>query len=193
MSRDDLVNWGVFEVRPRAKAAAEGCDEYHAGEWCRFCRASGQCKEQARQELERYEQSKRDPNLMSSSDYSNILPYLAELRKWADQVEEQALSRLLAGEDIPGYKPVEGRSVRQWSDQEAAFAAITAAGYDEALLWERRPLTLAAAEKVVGKAKFAEIAAPYIVTPPGKPTIAPITDKRPALNSAAADFAGVGQ
>ena len=74
------------------------------------------------------------------------------------------------------------------------MAALRAAGYDEALLYERRPITLAAAEKLVGKGRFGEIMAPYIMIPPGKPTLVPLADKRAPLPitrpTAAEDFGG---
>lgn len=193
-TRDELMDWGVMAVRPKAQTAAEGPGEYRAGDWCRFCRARGQCKEQARQELLIYNRLHRDPALLDGPGYANILPELAALRKWADQVEETALSRLLDGEEIPGYKAVEGRRTRQFIDQEAAFTALQGAGYDEALLYERKPLTLAAAEKVVGKTQFQALVGAYIISPPGKPTIAPASDKRQPISnkpSAADDFGGI--
>ncbi len=179
IGRDALLDWGAFEVRPKAKAAFDGVGDYRAGEWCRFCRARGQCKAQSDQQLQVFREEAGDPALMSGADYAAILPELDALRKWADQVSDAALTRLLAGKDIPGYKVVEGRSTRQFTDQEAAFATLIAAGTPEAVLYERKALTLAAAEKVVGKAHFAELVGGYIDTPPGKPTLAPQSDKRP--------------
>lgn len=191
ISRDDLINWGVFEVRPKAELAFSGEGEFCAGDWCQFCRARGQCKAQAQQALAEFKEPLPIPGILTGAELADILPKLPVLKKWVEQVEDATLTRMLAGEAVPGYKVVEGRSVRQFDDQEAAFAAITAAGYDEALLYERKPLTLAAAEKLIGKAKFAEIAGAHILTPPGKPTIAPESDKREPYNprtTAAEDF-----
>ena len=81
-----------------------------------------------------------------------------------------------------------GRSVRKFDDMEKAFADIKAAGYEEALLYERRPLTLAAIEKVLGKKAFQDTAGAHVVTPPGAPTLVPDTDRRPALNAAEEAF-----
>lgn len=184
MSRDELMDWGVFEVRPKAKTAYAGPGEHHAGEWCQFCRARGQCPAQASQLLEGAAPYRaQDPLLMASADYTTLLPQLSALKSWIGQVEDAALHRLLAGEDIPGYKLVEGRSVRAFSDQDAAFDAIIAAGYDKDLLYERKPLTLSATEKLVGKTKFAELAGQYILKPPGAPTVVPISDKRPPYSA----------
>ena len=69
--------------------------------------------------------------------------------------------------------------------------AAIAAGYDEALLYDRKPKTLSEMEKLMGKAEFAEKIGGYVTKPLGKPTLALSTDKREAYNPAAADFAGV--
>ena len=84
-----------------------------------------------------------------------------------------------------------GRSNRTFTDQDAAIKAVIAAGYDEALVYDRKPKTLSELEKLMGKAEFAEKIGSYVVKPLGKPTLALATDKREVYNPAAADFAGV--
>ena len=180
LSRDRLMDWGVFQVKPKAKDAYAGPGEHLAGDWCQFCRAKGRCQAQAKQLLDGVQPYReKDPLLMGNGDYAALLPQLTALKSWISQVEDAALRRLLDGEEITGYKLVEGRSVRQWKDQDAAFEAIAAAGYDRDLLYVRTPLTLSAAEKLVGKTKFTELAGAYIQKPPGAPSIVPVSDKRP--------------
>ena len=81
-----------------------------------------------------------------------------------------------------------GRSSRAWDDQAKAFADLVDAGVDEALLYERKPLTVAALEKALGKKQFAEAAGGHVVKSDGKPTLVPEGDKRPEWNGAAEDF-----
>ena len=78
---------------------------------------------------------------------------------------------------------MEGRSVREWTDQEGAFKKLKENDIDEAVLYEKKPLTLAQVEKVVGKKEFAEIAGGYVTKPPGKPALAKESDKRPAITN----------
>lgn len=183
IDRNKLIDWGVFEVRPKAKEAFEGTGTCKSGDWCRFCRAKGQCSAQTRQSLDALApQFTSDAKLMGPADYAAILPQLPAIEQWINQVKDAALSRLMSGEDIPGYKVVEGRKTRQFTDGDAAFAALVGAGYDDSLLYERRPLTLSAIEKVVGKSKFMEIAGDYVESTPGKPTLVPISDKRQSIN-----------
>ena len=56
-------------------------------------------------------------------------------------------------------------------------------GVDEALLWERVPLTVAKAEKAIGKKEFASLADGYVVKKPGKPALVEESDKRPAITN----------
>ena len=99
--------------------------------------------------------------------------------------------RILDGGEVPGWKAVEGRGSRQYKDIDEAFGALTTAGISESILYERRPLTPAQLEKALGKQQFRELleVPGLVVKEPGKPTLAPIEDKRPAYSKAAAVFA----
>lgn len=193
ISHDDLVNWGVFTVRPVAKLAFDGKGEFKPGpDTCRFCRARFTCKARAGvyTALEDFgaPNSKTEtgklpkPPLLTDTEVGDVLQRAIDLEKWVEDLKDYALSAVLTGKEIPGWKAVEGRSKREFDDMQAAFDAIKAAGIDEAILYERRPLTLAALEKALGKARFAEAAGTHIITPPGKPTLAPESDKRPPYN-----------
>ena len=111
---------------------------------------------------------------------------------WYKDMEEYATKTLLDGEPIEGWKLAAGRSNRTFTGQDAAIAAVIAAGYDEALVYDRKPKTLTELEKLMGKADFEAKIGGYAVKPLGKPTLALATDKREPYNSAAADFTGVG-
>lgn len=182
LTRDELIDWGERRVRAKAEEAYAGPGEMHAGEWCQFCRAKGRCRAQTKQLLEAVQPYReKDPLLMQGDDYAVLLPQLALLKAWIGQVEGAALGKLMGGGSIPGYKLVEGRSNRAFSDQDAAFDALVAAGYNRDMLYERKPLSLSAAEQLVGKTRFAELVGAYILTPPGAPTVVPNSDRRPAL------------
>lgn len=206
ISRDELVNWGVFTVRPAAETAFAGKGEFKSGNWCRFCRAKAQCRARAgtNTALEDFgaPNSKTEtggfpkPPLLTDAEVGDVLQRGMDLEKWLSDLKEYALSAVLAGKDIPGWKAVEGRSRRTFDDIEKAFDDIKAAGVDEAMLYERKPLTLAAVEKVLGKPKFTEIAGAHVITPPGKPTLVPESDNRPPYNpkpSAEDDFKGAAE
>ncbi|WHH58449.1 DUF2800 domain-containing protein [Petroclostridium sp. X23] len=181
-----LNEWGG-SIKPIAQKAFNGEGEFVSGEHCRFCRAKALCR--ARTEfhtaLEDYKQMK--PPLISNEEVGQILLKAQNLAKWVKDLEEYALSECLAGNDIPGWKAVEGRSVRQFTDQDKAFELLKSNGIEEAMLYERKPLTLAATEKLIGKTKFKEILTEYVNIPPGKPTLAPTNDKREAITRRSAE------
>ncbi len=122
-----------------------------------------------------------------------MLKKAVDLEKWAADLKEYALTATLAGKVIPGWKAVEGRSKRVFDNMDTAFKDIEAAGYDEAMLYERKPLTLAAVEKTLGKSKFAEVAGKHVVVSAGKPALVQESDKRPPYHphDAASDFKDV--
>ena len=130
--------------------------------------------------------------VLSPEDIGTILGKIDRLVKFADDVKSSALSKALDGEEIPGWKVVEGRSNRKYSGtEEEIVRQCEGAGYDQALLYERKLLTITAMEKLMGKKQFSEVLGAYVEKPAGKPTLAPESDKRPAItnNSAAEDFA----
>lgn len=196
---DELKAWGE-SIKPIAEKAFRGLGDFVPGEHCRFCRGKAQCKARANVNtaLEEFKdfvpeakEHTQGDNILTDAEIGDLLIRGKELVSWYKDLEEYALSALLLGKEIPGWKAVAGRSNRTFTDQDAAVAAVIAAGYDEALVYERKAKTLTELEKLMGKAEFAEKIGKFVVKPVGKPTLAPISDKREAYNPAASDFAGV--
>lgn len=98
-------------------------------------------------------------------------------------MEDYALSECLSGREVSGWKSVEGRGSREFTDLDAAFNKLKESGIDEAILFERKPLTLAQAEKVVGKKEFNDLVGDLVIKNPGKPTLVKESDKRPAISN----------
>jgi len=191
---DELTAWGE-EIRPKAQMAFMGFGEFHAGSWCRFCRANGTCKAQAEQNIGAFDDFagavSQPPELLTPEQMSEVLNRGAELEEWYKSVREKALELLLSGAPIPGYKVVKGRSNRAWSDQDKALETLLASGIERAAIYDSVPKSLAQLEKVLGKAKFNELVGGFVTRPPGKPSLTTENDPKPVYNSAAADFAGV--
>ena len=181
---DDLVRFGQY-ARERAALAYKGEGEYSPGEdQCRFCRARQQCRARADYNIQMaFDGVGKMPPLISDEEVGWYLEKGEDVAKWLKDLQDYALSACLSGSEIPGYKAVEGRGSRDWTDQEAAFQALQAAGIPETMMYERKALTLAALEKVVGKKAFAEAAGEFIEKKPGKPALVKATDKRPAITN----------
>ena len=185
----DLLKWTDEELRPKARQAYAGDGPQLPGTWCQFCKVKSSCRALA---TKCTEATKIDPKLISAEELArDVLPILSTVKTWLAGVEEYALDQALAGVSLPGWKVVEGRSVRKIVDITNAELALTAAGYS--LDAVRKPTELRSItdlEKLTGKKRFAELCGAYIDKPTGKPTLAPESDKRPPIN-AADDFAGV--
>lgn len=199
--RAALEQWGRETVAPAAKLALEGTAPGQPGAWCRFCRGKSQCTARAAQMLEtgrRYAQAPAegdgqtpagyDGPLLTDAEVGTALAEGAGLVAWYKDLQDYALRACLDGKTIPGFKAVEGRGSRAWDDTDKALATLAERGVAEALLWERRPVTAPALEKALGKRGFANVAEDLVVKQPGKPTLAPETDKRPPYNAAQAAF-----
>ena len=186
----DLYAWGEEVIKPGAQLALSEDAPVHAGDWCQFCPARYDCKERAHDamELQKY----LGQMVLSPEEIAEILGKIDRLVKFAEDIKDSALTKALDGEEIPGWKVVEGRSNRKYvGSEEEIVRQCEGAGYDQALLYERKLLTITNMEKLMGKKQFAEVLGAYVEKPEGKPTLAPESDKRPAItnNSAAEDFA----
>ena len=209
MTVEELLAWGE-SIKPKAAAAFMGTGEFAPGEWCRFCRAKAKCRARANQNtaLEdfkdciplgrsipmqtEYDATGFKPSTCLTDEEIGALLVRAEgLVAWYNDLKEYALVACLNGKTIPGWKAVEGRSTRAWTDQDAALEALMAGGVEEAIIYDRVPKTLAQLEKVIGKQRFGELVGGMITKSPGKPALAAESDKRPAYNGAAADFSEV--
>ena len=191
ISIKNLVAWGIRILRPRAYMAYRGEGEQVPGEWCQFCKVKPRCKAIATKSMEivrRFD----DKDLLTKEDMENeILPALPVVRTWLDGIEKYALDQALSGVDYEGYKVVAGRSIRRITDAEAVSDVLSRNGYSTELFLKPRELrTITDLEKLIGRSKFSELCGEYIDKPQGKPTLVPVTDKRPPFNPAD-DFAGI--
>lgn len=177
---EELLAWGE-SIKPAAQQAFAGEGEYVPGEHCRFCRAKSLCRARAEFNTSLEEFHKMKPPLISNEEVGQIIARAQDLAKWVADLEEYALAECLKGVEIPGWKAVEGRSIRQFTNQDEAFKVLNANGIEEVMLFERKPITLASVEKLIGKPKFKELLNAYVNTPPGKPTLVPASDKREAI------------
>lgn len=183
----ELVSWADKEVKPRADLAWEGKGEYIAGEHCRFCKARYTCRTRAEKNLELAKHEFQDPPLLSLDEVGEILAQAAEMQKWVKDVQDYALGQAEKhGVKFPGWKLVEGRSNRKYLDSEQVAGKLVKEGYKEDEIFNKKILGITAMGKLLGKKKFDTLLADLVVKPPGKPTLVPVGDKRPEINSVAA-------
>lgn len=185
MSVEELLKWADEVLSPRAKLAYEGNGEFSAGEHCRFCRIKATCRKRAAYSLELAKYEFAEAPSLTSEEIAAILPQIDTLVSWADDIKAYALERALSGTSYPGFKLVEGRSVRKYTDEAAVIDVVATEGFDP---FEKKLLGITAMQKLLGKTKFDELLSGLIEKPKGKPTLVPESDKRPAVSTATLDF-----
>lgn len=183
-SIQELLAFGE-EVKEKAALAFEGKGDFNPGEsTCRFCRARSRCRARSDYNVKKAFQIGEMPPLISAEEAGKRLLELEDIAHYQKDLQEWALKECLAGKDVPGWKAVEGRSARDWTDMDAAFDLLIASGtVPGELLWERKPLTLAQVEKMTGKKTFQETVGEFVVKNPGKPALVKATDKREAITN----------
>lgn len=188
-SVDELRKWAHEELKPKAELADSGEGEFSIGDWCLFCKAAIKCRARAQAKLELAKQEFSLPPLLTDEEIEDILPKLSDLTKWANDILAYATDAALNhGKQWKGFKVVEGRSVRKYSDEDAVIKAAKSAGYTD--IFKTSLITLTEMEKLMGKKKFKETLGGLVIKPQGKPTLVPAADKRPAItgNDAKSDF-----
>lgn len=206
LERIALERWGQDVVIPSANKAYLGIGEFIPGEYCRFCKAKGCCSVRAEKNLKAIEdfkpidynsKTKKDTvskvakGILTNEEIGLILTQVKDVDKWIKDLKEFALDSILKGYELTGWKAVEGKSDRKIIDIDKAFEILKDYGIDEALLYEKKPLSITNLEKLLTKKTFNELIGDYVEKPKGAPTLAPISDKRECykLSSAKDDFA----
>lgn len=184
----DLMQWAELELKPAARLAFEGKGEQTPGEHCRFCKVAAKCKALANYTLGVTE-DKTEPGLMSLEEIAKLLPHFATIKSWINSVEEFALEAALEGDTIPGYKIVEGRSVRKISNAAEAIQRLEGAGIPaENYLKPAELKTITDLEKTLTKKGFKTILGDLVIKPEGKPTLVEEADPREPFSKAKNDF-----
>lgn len=185
----DLKKWGEEILKPRSAMAMTGAGEFHAGSWCRFCKARNQCRARAEEFLKLAQMEFRQPALLTDTEIAEVLKVSDELAKWSADVYAYAQDQAIVhGKQWTGYKLVEGRSNRKYSSDAEVEQAAKAAGYTD--IYKQSLIGVTEMERLMGKKEFARVLGQYVYKPQGKITLVPDSDKREAItqSTAAADF-----
>lgn len=189
ISPEELTKWAKEYVKPRAKEAYEGVEIFNPGEkQCRFCKARQSCKARATHMIELVNKYHfDDARLLSKDDIEYILDNAQEIEKWITDIKEYAFNAINDGEDIPGYKLVEGRSTRKIKDPINAANVLRLAGYSDDDFIESKLVGITKLEKLLGKKEFENLLGNEIIKPEGKPVLAKEDDKRPSITKKSVD------
>ena len=187
---EELTAWAANVLAPAAEKAYKGEGPQTPGAWCQFCKVKNQCRALA---SKCKEVVAGDPKLITPEELAKeVLPMVPIVKTWISGVEDFALAQALNGVQLPGWKIVEGRSVRKITDTDSVAAVLTKNGYKQNDIFKPVEMrTITDLEKLVGKKQFAAMCGEWINKPQGKPTLAPEGDKRKAIDPIADDFKGI--
>lgn len=177
---DELMVWAENFLIPRAALAYKGEGEYIPGSHCTFCKAAVKCRARADAKLKLAEYEFKLPPLLTDTEIEDILLRLDDLTKWANEIQAYAQAAAINhGKKWNGFKLVESRSNRKYTDEEAVAQAAAAAGYKD--IYKKSLISVTEMEKLMGKTTFKEVLGSYVHKPQGKPTLVPASDKRPEI------------
>lgn len=189
ISTADLLAWGE-RVMDAALATTKEADLLVPGDLqCRWCAAKDRCKALAEFNLKQINEGfdsvdepgeRKNINELTPGEISVILKNIDGVTKWAKDLQTYAHQLLETGQDVPDFKLVLGRSLRKWVDEEAAGKALSRKLSKKEAFTEK-VISPAQAEKLLGKDSL--IIKKHAFKPEGKPTIAPLSDKRPAIET----------
>lgn len=186
--KESLYQWANEVLKPTAELAFAGEGTFKCGDWCKFCKAKHECRTIAEYNMELAKYDFKLPPLLDDIEVEDILSKIDGLISWASDIKDYALQAAVSGKQWNGWKLVEGRSNRKYTDQAAVAKAVSTAGYDP---YQQKLLGITAMTSLLGKKHFEEILGSYIEKPPGKPTLVPESDKRPPINTAQNDFSEI--
>lgn len=182
---EELLAWAEDTLKPKAVMAFNGEGEFTPGPWCTFCKAAVKCRARAEAKLQlaKYEFAK--PPLLTDEEIEEILSKLDDLTKWASEIVAYAQDAAINhGKHWNGFKLVESKTNRKYSDETAVIDAAKAAGYHD--IFRKSLIPITEMERLMGKKTFASVLGGLVVKPKGKPTLVPASDKRPAIHTAGA-------
>lgn len=184
---EELLKWAEEELKPKALLASTGGGEFCAGEHCRFCRAKNQCRARAVKNLEVLKYEFQDPALLTDEEIAEIIGLANELAKWAGDIYTYATALAInEGREWDGFKLVEGRTRRKYTDETVVVQTAKAAGYTD--IFKQSLITITEMEKLMGKKKFNELLGRLVEKPKGKLTLVSEADKRQAVDPIQVEF-----
>ena len=185
ISVDELNTWAENTLKLKAELAHKGEGEYLPGSWCQFCKAAVKCRARAEEKLQLARFEFAPPPLLSDEEIEEILGKLDDLTKWASEIQVYAQDAAINhGKVWQGFKLVATRTNRKYTDEEAVVKAANEAGYHD--IFKKSLIPITEMEKLMSKKEFQRILGSLVEKPQGRPTLVPVTDKRPALTKTGA-------
>lgn len=174
------MHWANTELKQKAELAFTGEGTIRYGPWCQFSAYNAvlRARYDYHHKLTRFQLC--SPNLLTDKEVTEVLEHIDDLNRWAHEVKDYAADLAINhGKQWPGYKIVEGRSVRHYKNEAAVAKIAEANGCHN--IYQKKLLPITKLEKQLGKKKFTELFSQEIVKPAGRPTLVPNSDRRQGI------------
>ena len=186
ISVSELMDWAENTLKPKAELAFKGIGEYVPGSWCTFCRASIKCRSRAEAKLQLAQFEFALPPLLTDEEIEEILSRIDDLSKWANEIAAYAQDAAINhGKQWHGFKLVESRTNRKYMDENVVAEAANNAGYHD--IYKKSLISITEMERLMGKETFNTVLGGFLIKPQGKPTLVPVSDRRPAITTTGAN------
>jgi hypothetical protein len=177
----DLINWGDTVVKPKATMAYAGKGEFCPGDWCKWCAVKPKCRALQKRSMEVAKHEFAEPALLTDDEILIVYEQMHMIQDWFSSVSAYIMTEATNGKVWKGYKLVEGKSNRKWVDESVVSKILLDNKYEPTEFMITKLGGIGIVEKLLGKAKFAEVLATQVVKPQGSPTLVPESDKRSAM------------
>lgn len=207
----DLIAWGKTVTRHAAHCldildtGITAPEDFGPGEKpCRFCKAKATCPALAAKvqheigaDFEVLARSQANATTLKAltplapERLAQAMSAVDLIESWCKAVRAETEGQLLAGVPIDGWKLVEGRrGARAWADATEAENTLKAMRLKADEMYDFKLISPTTAEKLhkagtIGPRQWPKVLG-LITQPEGRPSVAPASDKRPALTVAAA-------
>lgn len=180
----ELLQWVEENVKPKAALAMAGEGDFQVGDHCRFCKARATCRARANYGLELAKLEFEEPELLSIEEIGEVLRRADDLVRWVKDISDYAYQEALKGTAFDGWKLVEGRSNRKYTDETIIAGVLDKEGFKDEQYHKLVGVT--DLEKLLGKKRFETLLTEqgYVIKPEGKPVLVPEKDNRPAISTA---------
>lgn len=192
---DDLAQFGAQVAQAAFLISTADPALVPSDKGCKFCKAKATCPALRKQVLDTFDTIKPDA---SSDQLAEAMSKADLIEGWIKAIRAEVEARLLAGAPVPGFKIVQGkRGNRAWTNTDEAEALLKAMRVKHDEMYDYKLISPTSADKlakaeIIGPRQWPKVQA-LITQSEGKPSVAPESDKRPALVMSAvdADFSDV--
>jgi hypothetical protein len=181
---DHIRQWCKNVASPAALLAGSGGGIFQPGNHCQFCKARPTCKALADDCMRIARDDFKAAEELTDNEISEILLKESQFSGWIKAVKAYALEAAVNGRKWPGFKLVRGTGKRRYADPQAVIKSLTdEAYYDINQISKREPFGITDITTFLGKKIFNKYVAPFVIKPDGEPTLAPLDDARPEIDS----------